>query len=205
MNLLAIDSPLMRFFGRVGDLMLLNLMFVVSSLPIITIGASLSALYGVTMKLVRGGEPSVWREYWKAWKGNFKTATACWLLMAAALALVLLDFCLVRVFQGRAYGAMRLFLAMVLGVWVLVFQYLFPYIARFENTVFHSMKNAMLLNAAHLPSTILMLGTGGGCLVLTFCTSETVVVGAVLWVFAGFAVLAWVQSHLLCRVFAKYE
>lgn len=204
MNLLAIDSPLMRFFGRIGDIIILNLMFVVTSLPVITIGTSLSALYGVAMKIVRGG-PSVWKEYWKAWKRNFKTATICWLIMVMVGALLLLDFRLAGVFKGNAYTAVRFVLAMALGIWVLIFQYLFPYIARFENTVFHSIKNAMLLNAAHIPSTLLILGIGMGFLVLTFYTAQTFVIGMVLWLFAGFAVLAWVQAYLLCRVFAKYE
>ncbi len=205
MNLLAMDSPLMRFFARVGDIILLNFIFVVTSLPMVTIGASLSALYAVAMKLVRGEEPSVWREYLKAWKGNFKTATPCWLIMAAAAGLLVLDFRLAGVFAGAAYTAVRLVLAMALGIWMLIFLYLFPYIARFENTVFHSIKNALLLNGAHLPSSLMMLGISLGFLVLTFYTSETFVIGTVLWTFAGFALMAWVQSFLLCRVFANYE
>lgn len=205
MNLLAMDSPLMRFFARVGDIILLNLIFVVTSLPMVTIGASLSALYAVAMKLVRGEEPSVWKEYLKAWKGNFKTATLCWLIMTAAAGLLVLDFRLAGAFAEAAYTAVRLVLAMALGIWMLIFLYLFPYIARFENTVFHSIKNALLLNGAHLPSSLMMLGISLGFLVLTFYTSETFVIGTVLWTFAGFALMAWVQSFLLCRVFANYE
>lgn len=205
MNLLAFDSPFMRFFGRIGDIIVLNLIFVVTSLPVITIGTSLSALYAVAMKIVRGEEASVVKEYLKAWKQNFKTATICWLIMAAAGLLLFLDFRLAGVFHGAAYTVVRLLLAMVLGIWVLIFQYLFPYIARFENTVFHSIKNALFLNAAHIPSTLMMLGINIGLFVLTLYTSKTFVIATILWVLVGFAVMAYVQSYLLCRIFAKYE
>lgn len=205
MNILAMDSPFMKFFGRVGDIILLNLLFVVTSLPVVTIGTSLSALYAVSMKIVRGEEPSVTKEYLKAWRGNFKTATICWLIMAAAGVLLFLDFRLAGVFSGTSYTVVRLLLAMVLGIWILTFLYLFPYIARFENTVFHSIKNALFLNAAHIPSTLMMLGISMGLIILTLYTSRTFVIGTILWVFFGFAVMAYVQSYLLCRIFAKYE
>lgn len=59
MNFFVIDSPVMRFLGRIGDIMILNLVFVATSLPVVTIGAALSALYAVAMKLARGEDPSV--------------------------------------------------------------------------------------------------------------------------------------------------
>jgi len=205
MKFFVIDSPIMRFLGRVGDILILNLIFVVTSLPIITIGTALSASYTVAMKLVRGEDPSVIKEYLRAYRRNFKPATISCLIMAAVGALIFLDFRLIGVFHGISYTVMRLLLAMVLGVWMLIFLYLFPYIARFENTVFHSIKNALFLSAAHIPSTIMMLGIDIGVLVITLFTSKTFVIGTIVWAFAGFAALAYVRSFLLCRIFAKYE
>ena len=63
MRFFVIDSPLMRFLARIGDLILLNLIFVISCIPVITAGAAISSLYAVAMKLVRGEEPSVMRDY----------------------------------------------------------------------------------------------------------------------------------------------
>lgn len=132
MKFLAIDSPVMRVLGRLGDIIILNMIFVVGCIPVITIGTSLSALYAVAMKMARGEEPSVWKEFWKAYKRNFKQATICWLIMAVVAILLFVDFRIIRVFQGSMYSVMRVILAIILGMWILMFQYLFPYIARFE-------------------------------------------------------------------------
>lgn len=205
MNFFVIDSPVMRFLGRIGDIIILNLIFVVTALPVITVGTALSALYTVAMKLARGEDPSVLREYMRAFRRNMKSATICWLIMAAAGALIFLDFRLVGAFGGALYTVVRLLLAMIFGVWMLTFLYLFPYIARFENTVFHSVKNALFLSAAHLPSTVMMLVISVGLIVVTLFTSRTFVIGTIGWFFAGFAAVAYVQSFLLSRIFAKYE
>ena len=205
MNFFVIDSPVMKFLGRVGDILVLNLIFVVTSLPVITIGTAVSALYTVAMKLVRGEDLAIIKEYCKAYKRNFKPATICWLIMAMAGVLLFVDFRFVAVFDGSLYTLVRMALAMILGVWMLIFLYLFPYIARFENTIFGSIRNAMFLSVAHFPSTLVMVGIAIGVLVITLFTSRTFVIGTIIWVFAGFAVLAYVQSFLLCRIFAKYE
>lgn len=205
MNFFVIDSPVMRFLGRIGDIIILNLIFVVTSLPVITIGTALSALYTVAMKLARGEEPSILKEYMKAFRRNMKPATISWLFMAAAGVFIFVDFRLVGVFSGTAYTVMRLLLAMIFGVWVLTFLYLFPYIARFENTVFPSIKNALFLSAAHVPSTVMMLVISVGLIVATLFTSRTFVIGTIAWFFAGFAVVAYTQAFLFVRIFAKYE
>ena len=205
MNFFVIDSPVMRFLGRIGDILLLNIVFVVTSIPVITIGTALSALYTVAMKLVRGEDPAIIKEYLKAYKRNFKPATICWLIMAVIGVLLFVDFRLVAVFSGTAYTVMRLLLAMILGIWLLTFLYLFPYIARFENTILNSMKNALFLSVAHIPSTLMMLGVAIGLLIITLFTSKTFVIGTILWTFFGFAILSYVQSFLLCRIFTKYE
>lgn len=205
MNFFVIDSPVMRFLGRIGDIIILNLIFVVTALPVVTVGTALSALYTVAMKLARGEDPSVLREYMRAFWRNRKPATICWLIMAAAGALIFLDFRLAGAFGGALYTVVRLLLAMIFGVWMLTFLYLFPYIARFENTVFHSVKNALFLSAAHLPSTVMMLVISIGLAVITLFTSRTFVIGTIWWFFAGFAAAAYTQSFLLSRIFAKYE
>ena len=125
--------------------------------------------------------------------------------MAAAGALIFLDFRLAGAFGGTLYTVVRLLLAMIFGVWMLTFLYLFPYIARFENTVFHSVKNALFLSAAHLPSTVMMLVISIGLAVITLFTSRTFVIGTIWWFFAGFAAAAYTQSFLFCRIFSKYE
>ena len=168
MKFWAIDSPVMRVLGRLGDIIILNMIFVVGCIPVITIGTSLSALYAVAF----------------------------------------VDFRIIGVLKRGSesmYSIMRIVLAVILGMWMLMFQYLFPYIARFENGIFATLRNALLLAAAHIPSTIVIVGLSVGSLILTLFTSRSFVIASIIWVFFGFAVLAYVQAFLLCRIFEKYE
>ena len=82
---------------------------------------------------------------------------------------------------------------------------LFPYIARFENGIFATLRNALLLAAVNIPFTIVITGLSVGSLIVTLFTSRSFVVASILWVFFGFAVLSYAQSFLLCRIFEKYE
>ena len=70
MKFWAIDSPVMRVLGRLGDIIILNMIFVVGCIPVITIGTSLSALYAVAMKMARGEDPSVWKDSGKPIRGT---------------------------------------------------------------------------------------------------------------------------------------
>lgn len=205
MKFWAIDSPVMRVLGRLGDIIILNMIFVVGCIPVITIGTSLSALYTVAMKMARGEDPYVWKEFWKAYKRNFKPATICWIIMAVVALLLFVDFRVIGVLKGSMYSVMRMVLAIILGMWILMFQYLFPYIARFENSITATLRNALLLAAAHIPSTIVIVGLSVGSVILTLFTSRSFVIASIIWVFFGFAVLTYAQAFLLCRIFEKYE
>ena len=119
MKFWAIDSPVMRVLGRLGDIIILNMIFVVGCIPVITIGTSLSALYAVAMKMARGEDPSVWKEFWKAYKRNFRPATICWLVMAVIAILLFVDFRIIGVLKRGSesmYSIMRIVLAVILGV-----------------------------------------------------------------------------------------
>lgn len=193
MKFWAIDSPVMRVLGRLGDIIILNMIFVAGCIPVLTIGTSLSALYTVAMKMARGEDPSVWKEFWKAYKRNFKPATICWLIMAVIAILLFMDFRLIGVLKGSGmYSIMRVVLAVILGTWILMFQYLFPYIARFENGIFATLRNALLLAAAHIPSTIVIVGLSVGSVILTLFTSRSFVVASIIWV------LFWICATDVC-------
>ena len=199
MKFWAIDSPVMRVLGRLGDIIILNMIFVVGCIPVITIGTSLSALYAVAMKMARGEDPSVWKEFWKAYKRNFRPATICWLVMAVIAILLFVDFRIIGVLKRGSesmYSIMRIVLAVILGMWMLMFQYLFPYIARFENTVKQTLKNAFLLMIRHLPWALLLL-------VILIASALSIYIIPVLLVVIP-AVTSMVFDFILERLFRRY-
>ena len=78
------DNPVWRFIGKLGDLILLNILWIVCSIPVFTIGASTTAVYYVTLKLVRDEGDSTIRSFFHSFKGNFRQATAIWMILLAA-------------------------------------------------------------------------------------------------------------------------
>ena len=79
-----IDSPFYRAMGKIGDLALANVLWLVCSLPIVTIGASTLGLFTVTGKLAAGEDYSVRQDFFKAFRRDFKQSTAVWLVLLAA-------------------------------------------------------------------------------------------------------------------------
>ena len=79
MKFFNMDSPLMRFMTKVADLMILNFLFIVTSLPVVTMGAAWTALYYVTMKMVKDEEGAIVKAYFHSFRQNFRQATVLWL------------------------------------------------------------------------------------------------------------------------------
>ena len=95
-RLFNIDNPVMQFLSKMFDLVVLNLIFILSCIPVITIGASISALYYVCLKMLRGEDPYIWQNYWKAFRQNFKQSTIVWLLFLAAVVILGMDFYIIN-------------------------------------------------------------------------------------------------------------
>ena len=85
------DNPVWRFIGKLGDLVLLNLLWLVCCIPVFTAGAATTAVYYVTLKLVRDEDDSTIKSFFRSFIQNFKQATAIWLLILLAGSLVAFD------------------------------------------------------------------------------------------------------------------
>ena len=85
------DYPVWRFIGKLGDLVLLNLLWLVCCIPVFTAGAATTAVYYVTLKLVRDEDDSTIKSFFRSFIQNFKQATAIWLLILLAGSLVAFD------------------------------------------------------------------------------------------------------------------
>ena len=83
-KLFSTENPVWRAMDRMGDLMILNVLFIFFSIPIFTIGASLTALYTISFKLLDETEGNIVKNYFKAFKSNFKQATVIWIVVLLA-------------------------------------------------------------------------------------------------------------------------
>ena len=204
-KLFRMDSPLMRFLTKIADLMVLNILFCVTSIPLITIGASWTALYSVTLKMVRDEEGSVSRSYFRSFRQNFRQATLLWLGVLVVLALLVLD---IRVLNGMAGGTAPGLLRAgveILGLLgIMVLQYLFPSLARFEASLADTLKNACMMALAHLPKTALMTAAAVGAVWITQINNTTIAVGLMVWPLIGFSLMAFGNSGILRKIFDNY-
>lgn len=204
-KLFRMDSPLMRFLTKIADLMVLNILFCVTSIPLITIGASWTALYSVTLKMVRDEEGSVSRSYFHSFRQNFKQATLLWLGVLVVLALLVLD---IRVLNGMAGGTapglLRVGVEILALLGIMVLQYLFPSLARFEASLADTLKNACIMALAHLPKTALMTAAAVCAVWITLINNTTIAVGLMVWPLIGFSLMAFGNSGILRKIFDNY-
>lgn len=204
-GLFNLDSPIMRFLSKVCDLMILNVMCIICCLPIVTAGASITALYTITMKMVRGEESYIFKGFLKAFKENFKQSTIIWLIMAVLGIFVFVDYQAASLLPENMSNIFRVLIGALIIFYLMILSYIFPYTARFENNIKNIFKNSLLIAILNLPWTILVIALPIALGFLTFLTTTTLVYGSMLWMLLGFAVVAYVESMIFRRVFAKYE
>lgn len=148
------DSPLMRFLNRVADMLILNFLMILCCIPVITIGAACTAMHYVLLKIVRDEEGYLVRGFFKAFVRNFKQATIAWLLMLLVIAVYYGDW-LIFNYSGIEFPKALVIAVVAVGaVAFLISLYIFPLIARFENTLRNTAKNAAILAFANLPKTL---------------------------------------------------
>ena len=195
----------MEFIAKIFDLVILNLIFIFSCVPIITIGASTSALSYVTLKMVRGEDPYIWRNFWKSFRQNFKQGTLVWIFSILIFIFFGMDFYIINSQNTSLFAVVRILLWIVCAVALSVFLYVFPVISHFVCTTKQALKNALLMTFGHLPYTLMMLALAGLLLFLCSSSSKLFAMIVVLSGICGFSVVSFVYSIMFDRIFQKYE
>lgn len=199
------DSWLIRFLTRVCDLLFLNIALVLSCCTVVFSGAAVTALYSITLKMMRGQDCDPVKGFFRALRENF-------LASSFAAILLLTDVTLLAVLRGVLYAETLLMppvifvLLAILAVFLTaLLSYLFPLLARYENTFLNHLGNAIRLALANLPVTVLM--TTVNLLPLLIGLLFPVLLGAVFafWLLFGFAAGAWMNSFYLNRIFESRE
>lgn len=204
-NFFSPDNPVMEFIAKIFDLVVLNLIFIFSCVPIVTIGASTSALSYVTLKMVRGEDPYIWKNFWKSFRQNFKQGTLIWILSILIFIFLGMDFYIINSQNTMLFAVVRVLLWIVCAVGLSVFLYVFPVISHFVCTTKQALKNALLMTFGHLPYTLVMLAIAGLILFLCSSSSKTFAMVVVLSGICGFSVVSFIYSIMFDRIFKKYE
>lgn len=157
MGIFDADGRLARFLNALGNLIVLNILTLICSLPIITIGTSMTALYTMTMRMARNEESSIIRGYFRAFHNNFKQSTIFWGIGGGLIVFMLFDIWLLQSVKGNFGLAYRLLLFVIVLLFGMELIHIFAVQARFENTMKNTAKNALLFCVGHFPQAILML------------------------------------------------
>lgn len=200
-----LDNGVTRFLGKVADFMILNILWIVCSIPIITIGASTTAMYSVMLKLVKNEEGYIAKGFLKAFKDNLKQSTLIWLLYLIFGIVIAVDFRLLGIMNPSIRTVIQVFLIFMSILLISMGIYGFALQARYENTVKNTLKNALILTVAKMPYTLLMLVITVAPVILTFLTVRTLLLGSLLWMLLGVAVVVWLNSMILRKVFLIFE
>lgn len=200
MKKLSTDNPFFDLMGNIGDLIILNILFVITSIPVITAGASLTALYQVTLRRQRGESNYVAREYIKAFREEWKQSTVLWLAFLLTGALLLFD-----IFYVRNLGKeMAIAIGCLIVVWSFVFSYTFPLQARFQNTIKNTYKNALFLSVRHFPYTILIVGLNSIPVICIAAGAFITMMALPIYCFVGFALTVKINSIFFDKIFQAF-
>ena len=152
-----LDSPVMRFLNRVADIVWLNILTIICCIPVITAGASLTALHYVALRMTRNEEGYITKDFFKSFKENFLQATVIWMVMLVLTAGLAADF-YIMAFSSVEIGPVAQILVFA-AAFLLLFGgiYIFPFQARFENTIRNTVKNAYITSVMNFPKTMLIL------------------------------------------------
>ncbi|MFB7249882.1 YesL family protein [Microbacterium sp. NPDC056234] len=204
-GIFAADSALMRTLTRIADVMILNFLFIVTSLPLVTIGASLTALNATAMRIVAGTDHSVTRDYFTAFRRDFRQATAIALILLAVGGAFAAWYFVVTQLVSDAVLQFLL-----LGGWfVLLFiaatsvLFVFPYLATFDDSTRDVLRNARLIGLRHPLAALAVLAITVLVIVVSVFSPQVTGYG-LFWLLIGFGGLAVVHAVVFTRVFARY-
>ena len=200
MRFFNVDNPVWRFIRKIGYLWILNILWVVTSLPIITIGASTTALIFACMKLRDDeGYPTI--NYFKSFKENFRQATIIWLIYIVIGAVLIYGLIFWNLMDGTKLRIGHAFAIAVLIPYVLSLLYVFGIQAKFVNSVQDTIHYALILPIKHFGWTLQMVILMA---VVIYLNVATIVWANFLTLTVGIGWIAYLYSIYYMQVFDRY-
>lgn len=198
-----LDSPLMRVLSKMTDIMWLNVLTIVCSLPIVTAGAAFTALHYSCLKLVRGEESYVTKDFFKSFKQNLKQGIVITIILIFVVVLLSFDFYFLLTNQqtGKLGSVVLAGLGVVVLLVACTVSFLFPILARFNNTIKGTIKNAFMMSMLVLPKTLLMIVMAVAPAAIWYFVPQV----APLCFLFFFGAPAYLSAMLYSKTFKKYE
>ena len=191
------DRGIIGALSRLGDIILLNILFLICSLPIVTAGASFTAMCSVNLQFCSGTEGYTVKSFFKAFKENFKQATLIWLGILAILVILLADSVVIGKMEGSAVIYFRVILVTASVLLLIFATYVFFLQARFVNPVGATIRNALYMSVLYLPRTVWMLLLDVAILFIMLYNVTGLTAVCLVFAIGGCAGLNYVDAHLV--------
>ncbi len=192
------DGILGQIINKAVDAICLSFLWLIFSIPVITMGAASTAMYYAFQKVIRQEEGHLFQSFWHSFKSNFKQSTLVWLCFLVFY--IVLPF---NAYYGYVFVAndvlpvsILVLIAVVAAIVMIWSSYLFPYISRFQDTTKAAARNCLYMVIMHLPASLALLAILIGAAALAVCVPIGLAVAPVACV--------WLDNLVLEPVFRKY-
>ena len=196
------DGLFARGMCYVYYLVVINVLWLVCSLPVVTFGASSAALYACLFRLLEGDDTRPVRRFFAAFGENWKRATAAWLVVLAAVLLLVFDWYFASVTDQPVWKIIAVGGLQVVGM---VCTFLLALVARYDNSWHIHLKNALLLAVGNLPRVLVCWLFWGAACYLTVWTYETFHAMVLVWLIFAYSFLSFWNLRILRPVFRRLE
>lgn len=203
-NLFRYDNKFFEILGKITDIVILNLLCIISCLPIVTIGASITATYSVAMKMTKDEETYIVKEFIRIFKENFKTSSIVWITMIIIGGVLMFDFYMSRFVSNESISKILQFIfTMISIIYTFTLTYVFPIISKFENTIKNIMINSVLISIQNLPYTVIILFLNLSPFLLINLFSSYWGQIIFLYIVIGFGIIICINSIIFEKIFNK--
>ena len=157
-HLFNLDGPVLQFINKIVYSVYLNILWFICSIPIVTIGASTTALFYVTLKISKNEEGSITKAFFHSFKENLRQGTVIWLILLAFGIILGIDgYVLYHMrFENVFWTLCTAVFCVAAAAYAIILMYIFPLLARFDNTIGAMFKNALFIGVRFLFCTVLM-------------------------------------------------
>lgn len=195
-NLFNMDNAFFTVMGKLLDIFVISIIWILLCIPIVTAGPATTALYYVTVKVIRRERGYLLREYFKCFKMNFKQGAIVGIILTITFLILRIDRQIVTTFEGNAGVILfAIFNAMFIII-ACITLYIFPILSRFKLSIKQLFKNSAFMAIRHLPSTVLMAIIFVATLLCVYFMIPTIIVAP--------AICCLACSMILERIFKKY-
>lgn len=204
MKNLNIDNPFFEAMGRLGDIILVNLLVLLCSLPIVTIGASVSAMYGVFLRMAEGTEGRIGVTFFRYFRKGLKRNIVVWGAMLVAGVLLVFDmFFLGYVGMEGVWKVVGVVTGCLILIWELLFAWVFAFLADWDGTVREGVAAAMRMAILHLPATLIMVVFNNILLICLWMGVFYLAAVVPIYLVVGFGLTGYVNGWFLKKYLGR--